>query len=303
MRAVVTGATGFIGGQLLKRIAEPVVLSRHPERARQALGGIEVHGWDPLSGPPPADAFRAAQAVFHLAGDPVAEGRWTAEKKRRLRASRVEGTANLVRALEGLSDRPPVLVSASAVGFYGSRGDELLDESAAPGNDFLADICRGWEEASARAVPLGIRVVNPRIGIVLGHGGALDKMLPPFKFGLGGRLGHGRQWMPWVHVDDVVGLLLHAVEHADISGPMNATAPQPVTNREFTRVLAGVLHRPAIFPVPEFALRLLMGDFAEVLVSSQRTVPRVAQQSGYRFQYPELRAALQAIVEPAAAPA
>lgn len=297
MRALVTGATGFIGRALLKRLDQVVVLSRNAGRARHELPGAEVHGWDPLAGPAPAEAFRGVDAVFHLAGEPVAEGRWTAEKKRKLMASRDEGTRNLVRGIEAASQRPPVLVSASAVGYYGSRGDEVLDETAAAGSDFLAEVCVAWENASHGARELGVRVVNPRIGIVLGAGGgALAKMLTPFKLGLGGRLASGKQWMPWVHVDDLVGMLLHAVEHAQLDEPMNAVAPNPVTNREFTRALARVLHRPAVFPVPAFGLKVLMGDFGEVLLASQRVVPRVAERTGYQFKHPNLEAALRAIL-------
>ena len=297
MRALVTGATGFIGRALLKRLDQVVVLSRNAGRARHELPGAEVYGWDPLSGPAPAEAFRGVDAVFHLAGEPVAEGRWTAEKKRKLMASRDQGTRNLVRGIEAASQRPPVLVSASAVGFYGSRGDEVLNETAAAGSDFLAEVCVAWERASHGARDLAVRVVNPRIGIVLGAaGGALPKMLTPFKLGLGGRLASGKQWMPWVHVDDLVGMLLHAVEHAQIEGPLNAVAPNPVTNREFTRVLARVLHRPAIFPVPGFGLKVLMGDFGEVLLASQRVVPRVAEATGYGFKHPNLEEALRAIL-------
>ncbi|HEV3006512.1 MAG TPA: NAD-dependent epimerase/dehydratase family protein, partial [Pirellulales bacterium] len=185
MRALITGATGFVGRRLLPRVSEPVVLTRDPARARAALGGAELFAWDPLAAPAPAAAFRDIEAVFHLAGEPVAEGRWTAAKKERIRASREVGTANLVKTLAELPARPRVLVSASAIGFYGARGDELLDESSSPGDDFLAQVCRAWESASAAAAPLGVRVVNPRIGIVLGRGGPLAKMLTPFKLGAG----------------------------------------------------------------------------------------------------------------------
>jgi uncharacterized protein (TIGR01777 family) len=297
MRALITGATGFIGQRLLESIDEPVVLSRHADAARRKLGKAEVHEWDLMAGPPPAEAFQGVEAVFHLAGEPVAEGRWNVDKKRRIRDSRKIGTMNLVKRLEQLSERPPVLVSASAVGFYGSRGEEVLDESAPPSHDFLAEVCIAWEQAAQQAAGFGMRVVNPRIGIVLGSGGgALDKMLLPFKLGLGGRLASGKQWMPWIHLDDLVGLFLHAASHQEVSGPMNAVAPKPVTNREFTRRLASALHRPAIFPAPAAALKLAVGEFAEVLLASQRVVPRVAEQTGYVFQYPELAGALQAIL-------
>lgn len=304
MRALITGATGFIGQRLLQQIHEPVVLSRDPEKVRRQCPGAETFIWDPMAGPPPAEAFRGVEAVFHLAGEPVAEGRWTAAKKQRIMDSRKIGTANLVKALEQLSERPRVLVSASAVGYYGDRGDETLDEHAAPGNDFLARVCLEWEQAAQHAASLGVRVVNPRIGIVLGAGGgALAKMLPPFKLGLGGRLASGKQWMPWVHLDDLIGLFLHAASRSELSGPLNAVAPNPATNGEFTRALAAALHRPAFLPAPGPLLKLAVGEFAEVLLASQRVVPRVAEQTGYRYQYPELAEALRAILEqPPSAP-
>jgi uncharacterized protein (TIGR01777 family) len=233
----------------------------------------------------------------------VAEGRWTAEKKRRIMDSRKIGTANLVQGLERLSERPAVLVSASAVGYYGDRGEETLDEQATPGDDFLAAVCIEWERAAQQAASLGMRVVNPRIGIVLGAGGgALAKMLLPFKLGLGGRLASGHQWMPWIHIDDLAALFLHAATHADLSGPMNAVAPNAVTNREFTRTLAAAVHRPALLPAPGPLLKLAVGEFAEVLLASQRVVPRVAEQSGFQFQHPELAEALRAILDKPASP-
>lgn len=298
MRALVTGATGFIGRHLLARISEPVVLSRDVDRARALLGIHEVYRWNPASEVPPSAAFQSIEAVFHLAGDNVAAGRWTSEKKDRVRNSRVDGTRNLVRALEALprETRPRVLVSASAVGYYGDRGDEIIDERAPAGNDFLAEVCAAWEAASQDAKRCGVRVVNPRIGVVLGHGGALERMLLPFRLGLGGRLGDGRQWMPWIHVDDVVALMLHAASTEALDGPMNTTAPEPVTNLQFTRTLAAALRRPAIFPVPGFALRLAFGEFSEALLASERVVPRRAQEAGYRFAYSRVEDALAAIV-------
>lgn len=302
MRAIITGATGFVGKRLLAQIDEPVVLSRNPERAKESLRNttgreVEVFRWDPAAAAPSSAAFQGVEAIFHLAGESVGEGRWTAKKKWRIRESRVAGTQHLIAALKTLDKRPPVLVSASAVGFYGSRGDDILDETASAGIDFLSEVCQAWEAASQSAKGLGVRVVNPRLGVVLGNGGgALAKMLLPFKLGAGGRLGDGKQWMPWVHVDDVVGLLLHAVNHSEIEGPMNVVSPNPSINRDFTRILAAALHRPAIFPAPAFGLKLILGEFAEVLLGSQRVVPRVAERTGYVFRHADLASALQAIL-------
>ncbi|HEX4130960.1 MAG TPA: TIGR01777 family oxidoreductase [Pirellulales bacterium] len=297
MRALVTGATGFVGRRLLEQIDDPVMLSRDPDRARQMFDGATLHRWEPMEGPPPAAAFDGVEAVFHLAGDSIGEGRWTEAKKRRIRASRVIGTENLVRGLAAARSRPKVLVSASAIGFYGSRGDEVLTEQSAAGDDFLAQVCQAWEEASRGAEPLGVRVVNPRIGVVLGEqGGALAKMLLPFRLGLGGRLGSGRQWMSWVHLDDLIGLMLHGVRHGEIVGAMNAVAPEPVMNRDFTRTLAEVLHRPAVLPAPAIGLRLMLGEFADVLLGSQRVTSTVAEKTGYRFVHPRLRGALESAV-------
>lgn len=300
MRALVTGATGFVGKQLLKRLPGAVVLSRNPDRAQQTLRNYsvdQVQQWNPTTEQPPTAAFDRVDAVFHLAGESVADGRWTSTQKQRIRDSRELGTRNLVERLVSLQNKPNVLVSASAVGYYGSRGDELLDESAPPGNDYLADVCVAWEREASNAARSGIRVVTPRIGVVLGSGGALPKMLPPFKAGIGGRLGTGRQWMPWIHVDDLVGLLLHAAERHEISGAMNAVAPTAVTNLEFTKALGRVLHRPTIFPVPYLGLRVLFGEFAKVLFASQKVVPRVALDTGYVFRYQHVEDALRAILK------
>lgn len=300
MKAVVTGATGFVGRELLKQLDEPIVLSRHAPKAKATLGaGVRVFEWNPLAGPAPAEAFVGAEAVFHLAGEPVAEGRWNDAKKKLIVESRTTGTANLVRGLKAAGDaRPPVLVSASAVGYYGSRGNETLAEDAAPADDFLARACVDWEREAAAARELGMRVVMGRIGLVLGRGGALAKMLPPFKLGLGGTLGSGRQWMSWVHVDDIVGMFLHAATHAEVQGPFNAVGPTPATNAEFTKALGRVLNRPTFLPVPPFALRLALGEFAEVPLASQRCLPEVMLGAGYRFHYDTVERALAASVAP-----
>jgi len=298
MRALVTGATGFVGRRLVERLDSPVILTRDPDRARPAFPpSVTMFPWDPESGPPPAECFHGVDTVFHLAGEPIAAGRWTPERKATIRDSRVVGTRNLVHGLESLKPRPSTLVCASAVGFYGDRANQTLDETFASGNDWLSAVCRGWESEAEGAVPLRVRVVRARLGIVLGQGGALAKMLPPFRMGVGGRLGNGRQWMPWVHIDDVVGLLLHAAEKSDVKGPMNAVGPNPVTNREFTRTLASVLGRPAIFPVPKLALQLLFGEMSTILLSSQKVMPKVAERTGYQFRYTTLDAALRAILQ------
>ena len=305
MRTLVTGATGFVGRRLLERLERPVVLSRGAELSRQRLGPLagDVHAWRPQEEPPPVEAFDDVEVVYHLAGEPVAEGRWTAAKKERIRDSRVVGTRNLVQTLASLQRKPKVLVSASAVGFYGSRGDELLTEAAEPRDDFLAETCVAWEAEAAKARELGIRVVTVRVGIVLGSGGgALAKMLIPFKLGLGSPLGNGRQWMPWIHIDDLVGVMLHAARHGELDGPMNGTAPNPVTNRQFTRALGRVLRRPTFLPpVPGVVLRVMMGQFGSVLLTSQRAIPQAALDAGYEFQYAELEAALAAILRPSPA--
>jgi uncharacterized protein (TIGR01777 family) len=226
----------------------------------------------------------------------VAEGRWTGEKKARIRDSRVKGTRNLVAGLRALPSRPRVLVCASAVGFYGDRGDEVLDEASAPGGDFLAGVCREWEAEAAAAEGLGVRVVHLRLGVVLGRGGALRRMLLPFRLGVGGTLGSGRQWFPWIHVEDAAGLFLHAAAAEGLRGPVNAVAPAPCTNREFTKALGRVLRRPTVLPAPRFGVRLALGEFADLLFASARVLPRAALASGYAFRFPGLEEAIRASV-------
>jgi uncharacterized protein (TIGR01777 family) len=295
MRALVTGATGFIGRQLVASLDRPTVLTRDPARAKQVLGeGITAFAWDAPSGPPPAEAFEGIDTVFNLAGENVGERRWSKKRKAAIRESRIAGTRNLVAAIRSLAQRPRVLVSSSAVGFYGDRGDDVLDEKAAPGSDFLAELCVAWETEAKVAAALGVRVVTVRTGVVLGPGGALSKMLTPFKMGVGGRLGSGHQWMPWIHRDDLVGLMMLAATNPNLSGPINAVAPAPATNREFTKALGAALGRWTIFPMPGFMLRLVVGEFATVLLSSQRVTPAVAAGAGFKYRHPDLAEALRA---------
>jgi uncharacterized protein (TIGR01777 family) len=302
MKAVMTGATGLIGRQLIDRLPQPTILTRDAARARQSLGAkiADAVAWD-TSRPPPASVLEGVDAVFHLAGEPVAEGRWTAAKKARIRDSRVLGTQRLVEAIRQCAHPPKVLVSASAVGYYGSRGDEVLEETSPPGHDFLAEVCREWEQQARAAEDVGVRVVSIRIGIVLARqGGALPRMLTPFRWGLGSPLGNGRQYMPWIHLDDLVSLFCFAAQRPELRGPVNGVAPHPVTNREFTRTLARVLRRPAwLPPVPAFVLRLMLGEFAQVLLASQRVHPAAALAAGFTFQFPELEAALRNLLAPA----
>lgn len=300
MKILVTGATGLIGQRLCRDLLSEGhqirILSRSPQRVKIAAG-IEAIAWDPLVGPPPDEAWTGVEAVIHLAGEPVAASRWTEAQKRSIRDSRVTGTRNLVGGMKKAAVLPQVLISASAIGFYGNRGEELLDEKSAPGNGFLSQICVDWENEASRARELGARVSQVRIGVVLSQdGGALEKMLLPFKLGLGGRLGSGRQWFPWIHLDDIVGLIKHSLMTSSVTGPINGAAPGIVRNEEFTKVLAESLNRPVFFPVPELALKILMGEMAEVVLASQRVTPKVALESGYQFRYPQLKPALQGIL-------
>ena len=301
MKILITGATGLIGRRVCRSLIneghQVVVLSRRPPAATD-LSGVIVFRWEPVAEPPPAAALEDVEAVIHLAGEPVAAARWTDEQKRRIRDSRVKGSRNLVAGLRATPRPPKVFVSSSAVGFYGDRGDEILNEGSAPGSDFLSEVCLDWETEAARSRELGVRAAFVRTGVAISpSGGALEKMLPPFKLGLGGRLGDGRQWFPWIHIEDVVGIFLHALMSPAVDGPINGVAPGIVTNEEFTRELAAALNRPAFFPVPQFALRALMGEMAEVVTASQRVVPQVALDTGYRFKYPNLRPALESLLK------
>jgi uncharacterized protein len=300
MRVVVTGATGFIGRALVKALRtrgdEVRVLARNPGEARAQLGA-DAFPWD-TSKPVPADAMAGVEAVVHLAGEGIADKRWSEARKKSLVASRVEGTRRVVEAIAAAAPRPKVFVSGSAIGIYGDVPEGDVTETSAAGKDFLAELCAAWEAEAQKAEPLGVRVVLLRTGIVLGPGGgALGKMLLPFKLGAGGPMGSGKQWMSWIHLEDEVGLILHALDSAAVKGALNATAPAPARNRDFARGLGRALHRPAIAPMPGFALKLLVGEMAEVaLLTGQKVLPAKAEATGYRFKHPALDGALQAAV-------
>jgi uncharacterized protein len=299
MRVVVSGATGTIGRALVKELVERgdevTALSRDPDSAREKLG-VDAARWsDPRSEPAPVAALRGSGGVVHLLGEPVAQ-RWSDEARREIRDSRVLGTRNLVAALRELpeSERPGTLVSQSATGVYGPRGDERVDETEPAAGGFLAEVTEAWEAEARGAEELGMRVATTRTGVVLSEsGGALEKMLPPFKLGVGGPVAGGRQYVPWIHLDDVVGAIVFALDTPTASGPLNVTAPEPVTNRELSTALGHVLHRPAIAPVPGLALKLLYGDMASIVTTGVRAVPRRLLDLGYRFRRPDLEDALR----------
>ena len=293
MDFLITGATGFVGHRLVPRLLdggnEVSYLAR--KRGKTLDTRAAFHPWTSPE-PPPLDSVPTAEVVIHLAGEPVAQ-RWNSEVKRCIYDSRVNGTRQLVSAIEKLKHKPRVLISASATGYYGQRGDEILTETSPPGHDFLADLCVEWEREALKAREFGTRVVLIRIAPVIGRGGGmLAKTLPAFRLGLGGNIGSGRQWMPWVHVDDLMSLILYAAVHEPMNGPYNASAPTPVTNAEFTRELSAVVHRPAIFSVPLLALKLGLGEAAHYMAQSQRIIPEKTLESGFQFRYPDLTSAL-----------
>lgn len=297
MRITVTGATGLIGrrlvGALRERGDEVTVLSRRPGAARRMLG-VEVFGWEPVTEPAPVAALAGRDGVVHLAGEPIGQ-RWTRETKQRIRSSRELGTARLIEGLERSGPRPQVLVSASGVGYYGPRGDEWLDEDAPRGTGFLADVCEVWERAATRADGLGMRVAILRTGVLLDPAdGALARMLPPFRLGLGGPVAGGDQFISWIAPTDLVRMYLAALDDPRWSGAVNAAAPEPVTNREFATALGRVLNRPAALPIPTFGLRALYGEMASVVTTGQRVLPARAIARGFEFGHTRIDEALAA---------
>jgi len=289
MRVAITGASGFVGRALTAALKDaghtPVAVSRGD--------GADLR-WSTEDGFDPPDALSGIDAVVHLAGENIAGGRWNDERKERIRSSRVQGTRRVVEALRAADPRPEVLVSMSAVGYYGARGSAELDETSAPGDGFLADVSQAWEAEALSAESIdGLRVVRLRLGTVLGDGGALSKMLPAFKMGVGGRLGDGDQYMSWIHIDDVVRGIVHVLEHDDCRGVYNLTAPEPATNAAFTHALGNALHRPTVIPVPKFALKVAFGEMAEhLLLTGQRVLPKRLLEAGFTFEHPDLQAAL-----------
>ncbi|HUK92272.1 MAG TPA: TIGR01777 family oxidoreductase [Blastocatellia bacterium] len=297
MKVLMSGSSGLIGSALRKSLQsageEVIRLVRSDAR-----GADEVR-WDPQAGYIDQAAIEGMDAIVHLAAESIADGRWTASKKSRIRDTRTHGTQLLCQAVAKTSKKPSVLVSASAVGFYGDRGDEVLTESSSAGSGFLAEVCRDWEAATAPAAEAGIRVVTLRIGVVLsGAGGALAKMLPPFRLGLGGRLGSGRQYMSWIVIDDLVAAIRFGLAKEQLSGPVNMVSPNPVTNAEFTRAIGKVISRPTLFPVPAFALHAAFGEMAdEVLLSGARALPQKLQAAGFKFDFTTLESGLRHVLK------
>lgn len=289
-RVLVSGSSGPIGKALIPALRQQGFEVSRLVRSNATVGDVI---WDPGK-PQDPRSVTGYDAVVHLAGETIV-GRWTEAKKRRIHDSRAAGTRHLAEAVAKAPQRPRVFVSASAIGYYGNRGDEVLREGSSSGDDFLSAVCRDWEANTQPAAQAGVRVVQTRFGVILSSdGGALPAMLPPFRLGLGGRMGNGRQWWSWIHIADVISAILHAIRSESLQGPINLVAPNPATNSEFTKILAGVLHRPAIFPMPAFAARLAFGQMAdELLLASQRVEPAKLLASGYRFQYTDLRLALE----------
>jgi uncharacterized protein (TIGR01777 family) len=297
VRVAVTGATGLVGTRivnaLLARGDEVTVLSRDPLRAREALGDVEAHAWGVLDGPAPAAALSGRDGVIHLAGESIAQ-RWTDATRRRIRDTREIGTRNLVEGLRAADPRPGVLASASGVDYYGTTGDQPLTEDAPAGDGFLAAVCAAWEREAEAASELGIRVVRIRTAVVLAAGGgALGKMLPFFRLGIGGPVAGGRQYLPWIHADDIAAVYLAALDDDRWTGPINAAAPDPPTNRDFSRALGRALHRPAIAPIPALAVRVLYGDMAEIVTEGHRIVPARLEALGHQLRHTDLDAALR----------
>jgi uncharacterized protein len=299
MKLLIAGASGFIGSALVQRLSQRSdslkLLSRRP-RSPVRASNQEWLVWEPGVPGGWEESIDGADGVVNLAGEGIAEKRWTERQKELIRSSRIDSTRALVQAIAKAKEKPKFLINASAVGYYGPRGDETLTEESAPGKDYLARVCLAWEAEAKKAQDYGVRVALLRTGIVLGKGkGALAKMVPPFKFFVGGRLGSGKQWMPWIHIEDEIGLLFFLIENASAQGSFNATAPNPVTMEEFCKVLGKVLNRPSWAPVPASLLTLLLGEMADLVLAGQKALPQAAQKLGYEFRYPNLAGALASL--------
>jgi len=302
MKVAITGGTGLIGTQLtkdlLERKHEPIILTRNPEKSTRMLPALHVRRWDPNSKEQNVHAIENVDAVVSLAGEPIYSGRWNDSKKQRIRDSRVIGARKIVEALNQTDNKPGILICGSAVGYYGSRGNDLLSESEGSGNDFLAQVCRDLEKEADTAVPLGLRVVKLRTGIVLSpSGGALSKMLLPFRFGIGARIGTGKQWFPWIHEKDISGIIIHCLENEAVKGPVNAASPEIVSNRDFTKALGNALGKPAPFTIPAFVLRVIFGEMSTILFSSIRASAGKISRLGYAFKFSDIDAALKDYTE------
>ncbi len=306
MRVAITGATGFVGSRLVERLQaeghQIVVLTRNAERGRQAFpatafANVEVVAYTPLAAGDWQGTIAGCDGVVNLAGEPIAESRWTPERKRLILESRQIGTRNLVVAIAQANPKPGVLVSSSAIGYYGTSETATFDEASPPSNDFLAQVCQAWETEAQKVKDTGTRLVILRTGIVLGMGGAIAKMLPPFKLFAGGPIGSGQQWFSWIHREDMVNLILMALTQPEMAGVYNATAPNPVRMSEFCHAMGEVLHRPSWLPVPDFALEILLGDAAKVVLEGQEVLPKRTQAAGFQFQYQTVRQALQEVLK------
>lgn len=301
MTTLITGGTGFVGRELCKRLTQVTITSRNRAAALKKFASAEVDDvvqWDANTESINLSQRAGFSSIVNLMGESIAEGRWTAEKKRRIRSSRVDGTRRLIDGIIESGNFPNVFVSASAIGIYGDAGEDVVEETGAHGKGFLTEVCAHWEQEAMRLQEHGVRVVCLRIGIVLGcQGGALEKMIPVFRWGLGGKLGSGKQWVAWIHVDDLVSLIEWSIQNDSVSGPVNATAPNPVRNKEMTKVLAAVLKRPAFLPAPKFALRMVLGEFAESLFFSQRVVPALALSHGFQFKFSDIESAIKDVVQ------
>ncbi|NBX68801.1 MAG: TIGR01777 family protein [Proteobacteria bacterium] len=301
MKILVTGGTGFVGRPLVKKLAEAnhqiVLLTRNPEAAKKSISApMEVYGWEPETSTPPKEAYNGIDAIVHLAGESIAAGRWTAKQKKKILDSRVLSTRNLLKGAVEAGAKPKVIVSASAIGIYGDRGNQSLSETSAQGIGFLADVCRAWERETQYPGLESVRKVNLRIGIVLEKGGgALQKLLPLFKIGGGGPVGNGKQWMSWIHLSDLVEMIMYSLTHDTVSGATNAVAPNPSTNAEFSRALGKALHRPAFMPAPPFALKLAMGEMSELVLASQKVEAKKIESAGFVFKFPKIQEALDDI--------